>query len=909
MRARSQFVATVPWLLYNHRTFVSPRSGLASRSFPSLPAPRLTVFHVVSHTHWDREWYLPASRFRQHLVALVDELLDDPPANGASFLLDGQTVVIDDYLDVRPERENDIRALLQRGSLEAGPWFVLADELIPGGEALIRNLLAGRRRLRALGASSPPVLYLPDSFGHPAAMPALAAGFGLSLAIALRGYGSSRWPRGDAAHWTAPSGERVLFYHFSKGGYESGARLPADADGARRSWNAIRDELAPRSAVGAVLVMNGADHHARQLRLREAIAAHAAIAAPDELRASSLTAFAADFTRRAQSATLPDVRGEFRDSYGFVWTLSGTLATRAHQKRRNAMLERLLVRDAEPWAALAARRGLASRRALVEAAWRSVLLCHPHDTICGCSTDEVARAMDARLDDAQAQGIGLREDAVFDLAGHDRAAARERRDQWRPIVIVRNRAPRARAGVALLRLSSFLVDVKVGLHPDAAPQSPAKLVTPGVAETDHVQVLSRRVEHELTESPRNYPDADLVSISEVAAWIPAVPAYGLRTFRQLTRGRKSPIPNPVHPEDGALTNGRVSVRVHDDGRVEFTDIARARTITDLLQWESVVDLGDEYTPSPRGAKFTPVFGGARIVHKGPVRGTIETRWTFRASGERVTARVQLSVDADARWLRVCVDGDNAALDHRLRLRFATNVRQARAFADAMFGAIERAPLVVSEQEAKMELPLPTAPLHRYVSLFSDRDGATVFSDGLAEYEVDRDGGVLVTLVRAVGELSRGDLPERPGNAGWPTPTPGAQCPGPFAGEFAFMLHDPRTSATIDEIERTADDVLLPLAGSTLRSALSDPDPMHGVALRGEGLAFSCAKDSEDGRWLVLRCVNLVDEERAGSWELGGPVAEAHLARLDETPVAPLHPSGASIPFLIGAHGVATVLVR
>ena len=107
---------------------------------------------VVSHTHWDREWYHAAGRFRQRLVALVDELLDDPPTEGQSFLLDGQGIVLDDYLDVRPERASELATLLRQGRLEAGPWYVLADELIPSGEALVRNLLAGRDALRALRA-------------------------------------------------------------------------------------------------------------------------------------------------------------------------------------------------------------------------------------------------------------------------------------------------------------------------------------------------------------------------------------------------------------------------------------------------------------------------------------------------------------------------------------------------------------------------------------------------------------------------------------------------------------------------------------------------------------------------------------------------------------------------------------
>src|SRR5262245_32495744 len=109
---------------------------------------------------------------------MVDELIDSPPPAGASFLLDGQTVVMDDYLAVRPERAAQLYALVKSGALEVGPWFAQADELIPGGEALVRNLLAGRRALHAIGASAPPVLYCPDTFGHPAALPILARGFG-----------------------------------------------------------------------------------------------------------------------------------------------------------------------------------------------------------------------------------------------------------------------------------------------------------------------------------------------------------------------------------------------------------------------------------------------------------------------------------------------------------------------------------------------------------------------------------------------------------------------------------------------------------------------------------------------------------------------------------------------------------
>src|SRR4051794_9408045 len=94
---------------------------------------------LVSHTHWDREWYQPLDVFRQRLVRLVDDLLDNPPADGSSFLLDGQAILLDDYLEMRPHRAGELSQLLRDGRIEAGPWYVLADELIPSGEALVRN--------------------------------------------------------------------------------------------------------------------------------------------------------------------------------------------------------------------------------------------------------------------------------------------------------------------------------------------------------------------------------------------------------------------------------------------------------------------------------------------------------------------------------------------------------------------------------------------------------------------------------------------------------------------------------------------------------------------------------------------------------------------------------------------------
>jgi alpha-mannosidase len=868
--------------------------------------------HVVSHTHWDREWYNPLERFRQKLVALIDELLDDPPRDPESFLLDGQAIVVDDYLDVQLDRFNELAGLIQSGRLEVGPWYVLADELIPSGEALVRNLLAGRRVLRnRFGATSPPVLYCPDSFGHPAALPSIAAGFGFPVIILWRGYGGARWPSGDTARWVAPNGDSAVLYHLPRDGYEFGSHLPSEADAARARWARMRSELEPRSTTSVVLLPHGADHHARQADHDAALGALIAAARDDNAHLSSLVAFATALAENAEQADLPVIRGELRDSYGYTWTLQGTFATRAHEKRINAAVERLLLREAEPWAAIAAPR-FASQR-LLEKAWTTLLSAHPHDTLCGCSIDDVAEAMELRLRSAGNQAIGIRDDAIMALIGHDPVAARAATERWTPIVVVRNPAPRVRSGVAIVDAEEFVADVPVGPG-SALKETPLATVgrgKPRIGGLGSLQVLSKRLEYSRTESPRHYPDNDLVSTTRVAAWVSQVPAYGVVSH---AIGSKRPnaaaCPDRVEVTKMSLANGNVSITVGADGVVSVG--AGSRRVASLFDIIDERDAGDLYTPAPRPKAYSVQFRGARVVHRGPLRGELALSYRVLSSQPRLVSAeltIHLALDAASQLVGIEVRGENRSPNRRLRLAMRGDVRGGRIFADAAFGPVERKPIVVSQAEALVEQPPPTAPHHRYVSRFVEDSGFTIFSDGLGEYEPREDGSIAVTLVRGVGELSRNDLPERPGHAGWPVPTPRAQCIGPFEARFAFLLHGDRTADSIDQIECAADDFLNPVVGVTLRSALRVPDAVRGPRLEGVGLAFSSIKQSDDGEWTVLRCVNLTDANVLGRWTLGADVAEAMLARLDETIIDRLEVSGAFVSFEASPRAIVTVLVR
>ncbi len=901
-----------------------------SRRSAAPDEPRARV-HLVSHTHWDREWYHTTGRFRQRLVPLVDALLDNTPQAGV-FLLDGQTILLADYLLVRPERRERLAERLRQGRIEAGPWFVLADNLIPSGEAIIRNLEAGARALRALGVTAPRVAYCPDTFGHPAMLPAVAAGFGFEVAIVWRGLGGGSHPPVNTLWWHAPDGSRVLVHHLPPNGYETGSALPTDEAAAHARWQTLSASWRAKARTGVVLLPNGADHHARQRDRANAVAAlaRAAAAADVVLLDSSLSAFALDLHRSAASRVLPTIAGELRDSYGYTWTLQGTFGTRAAQKRRNAKLERALIHDVEPWLVLAWLHGgdaahaidpagrltLAQLPALLVHTWESVLRTHPHDTLCGCSSDAVAQAMDDRQRDVASQIPGLRVAALQLALQHDVVVAREQSPVATPSIIVRNRVGRRRGGIAELRLLETIGDVRVGpgsadTPPPRAPRHGPAPTIPGVV----VQAGAARLLHDRRESPQHYPDDDLVRERRVVAWVPDVPAHGLLV---LPTDNSALAPSAIPPTAVSLTttangmvmsNGLLQVTCGRDG---VTVRSGDRVLRDALCIETCADAGDSYTTSLRGAMERLHLVDVRRGATGPLRASVRLRWTTRAAGVNegespavgistdvesmisdaprryatrghVHVEAELILDAGAAHLRGDVRGENQRTDHRLRLVWNTDVSHGDVWADAAFGPVPR-PVITSDSPT--ECAPPTMPMHRWAATAGRERGAALLADGLAEVEVadgtqaslhaiapangtatPNGGRLALTLLRAIGELSRADVPERPGHAGWPCATPHAQSLGAFRARVGLMLFGAWDDRALAAIEDACDDLLLPLTGESWRDYRGDRTLLAGPLLTGNGLRASAVTLTDDGQSLILRATNVTDSEAVGSWSL------------------------------------------
>ena len=364
--------------------------------------------HLVTHTHWDREWYHSAEVFRQRLVELVDDLIDSSPRQGES--------------SCSTDRRSCSR-ITWRFALIAGSGSNLFWGWADRGGALVRA--CGRVDSERRGTRAEPPRR-PSNIGGVRGE--------CSSGVVLPGF---IWSSGDAARacgWLRITADHPLAWirkpAMASRGRRSvacsirnpGAHVPPPARRIR-VWRVAADrprrgrdsmESDPFGA-GAKIdprrhpVANGADHHERQTHRDQAVRVLQDLAAAtgDRIQPTSLRAFAESVVSRAGAQRLQSISGELRDSYGYTWTLQGTLSTRAAQKRANARAERALVRGAEPWSGLAWLRDHASRHHFIRVAWKTLLAAHPHDTLCGTSTDEVALAMDARVRSAHEQADAI----------------------------------------------------------------------------------------------------------------------------------------------------------------------------------------------------------------------------------------------------------------------------------------------------------------------------------------------------------------------------------------------------------------------------------------------------------------------------------------------------------------------
>ncbi len=819
---------------------------------------------LVTHTHWDREWYRTHQDFRGRLVDAVDRLLElcarDP---GYRFLLDGQSIVIEDYLEVRPDQRETLSALCRAGRIAIGPWYVQPDSLLPSGEAHVRNLLEGRRAAEEIGPASR-VAYTPDSFGHPSQFPQLFAGFGMSAFVYWRGNGSELDELPTEYWWEGADGTRLLACHLARGYFNAATGLASEPAAAARRIAATAREGAARCRSGRQLLMNGIDHalpEARTGELAEALAKETG----HEVERGLLEDFLEGMPAPAEDAVH---RGELvggREAN----LLPGVWSARTWIKLRNRACEAALEGWAEPFVALGLGHGLPDERPSLRLAWRTLLPNHAHDSICGCSHDEVHEQMRGRFDAAEGLAEATTQRMLERLAG----LGPDRVSPWtaEPDLAVFNPSPCPRTDVVRFAIDPhpWMAPVEEGdpvggMHPAAL----RSLDPPGFT-VDGVPV---RVEAAREGRMALLPDRPPVDLEFV---VRDVPAFGWKRVPLRLAERceeKADEGRTIRAEDVAVT-------VQDDGRFDV-DLA-GRVFRGLGAIEDLGDRGDTYDAdllAPDEVRLVAVairrFRHASGIERILVRrefalgAALDAEREARVGEGSFVVEMTLRVAPGVPRVDLEVAVENRAEDHRLRLLFPSGSPASAFQAATTFGAESRAPGPLPSEDWIHPAPA-TFPAQGWVHA----GGLTVVAPGLNEAEVDAEGAIALTLLRCVGDLSRHDLRSRPGPAGPGNATPLAQCPGPLRARLSLFAGEDAAAARAAELGLravAAGDAPLLEAG-TASLELSAP------------LVLSAWKPAEDGDGTILRVLNPSGEAVAGRLLLPPGTSEVSAVRLDEAP--------------------------
>jgi len=730
------------------------------------------VVHLIPHTHWDREWYLPAAVFRRRLVRMMDELIRMLERHRSlRFTLDGQTILPEDYLAIRPAMRPRFERLVRRGRLAIGPWYVLADELIPSPASLRANLRIGLGQAATLGGAMP-VLYSPDAFGHPGYLPDLAVEVGIRHGVVWRGLGDQETNGRDLIVWRGPGGGRLLLHHLPREGYEIGAHLPSLSGRAlAEAWGTLEPRLAARSATRHLALPIGADHHAAHPRLPRLAAALARADRRYRFRFSRWEEYFAEATRELSGA--PEVCGELRSSCGYTWTLQGVHGSRARMKRLHALAERRLRDELYP---LVLRHGDASDRAIVDDLDRTLIRCQFHDTIAGTVCDAANRTQLVRLEGLVA--------AVGDLTREILL-----RGQGGRGLLLHNPSGRGRRGIVVAEITRFRRDVLVG-PPDGRVARVARSPS-GFSLRDErgrpvpIQVLDRRVGLRRLDRRLGYPDLDEVDRVSVAIDLGRVAPGATRRLSLGPTETARPVASGSGVDAGRrwVENRLLRAELSRSGVITVIDRRNDRRYPGLLAIEAERDRGDLYTPSLSAVRIARKVGVPRVAAAGALLSALEVGWqlTIPRHG-RVEGVTRIELRREAHELRCRLELDHRGRELRLRLGFPISVR-GPAVVGTGEGLIARPAGAVPGGDLSGEAFLPTAPGHDLVSVGTRREGLTILHDGHFEYQWEPGAGLWLTLLRSVGQLSRADLPERPGHAAWPVATPDAQEAGPHRVDF------------------------------------------------------------------------------------------------------------------------------
>lgn len=942
----------------------SPADVLSCRD--SSPRQRFHELHIICQTHWDREWRLPFQQTRLMLVDMMDHLLEAMNRDPALryFHLDGQTILLEDYLELRPQNRAALAALVAEGRLLIGPWYTLPEENLVNGECLVRNLLMGHRLGKEFNGIMK-VGFTPTSYGQVGQMPQIYNGFGIDTILFHRGVPAHEvdveylWEGSDGSRLLAlrpPLGGRFNFTSLVttplfaspdrgpdtcipyneipaddlshsislKGGTSDvyySSRIPAHWDrvALRRAVQRLKELAVRKSRTPCLYCGEGHDWMEFNPMLPALVEEVQSLLQGDKVIISSLPHL---FARVRSTLANPIVlKGEMRstqkDESG-ARLYANTLSSRMPLKQANRRAEDLLIRWTEPFSAIAWSLGSRYPDTALQKAWHYLLANHAHDSISGTGTDQVHADVMSRFQQCELIASELTRRCLSRIVSDIRDPRLYEGDV---LLTVFNPLPYPRDEVIVLDLDlaeadepGFELSDARGSHVPCHADPPVRLV---------------HTVHQTHSFPYRF------SVRRHRLWVRAksIPAMGYTTFvARKTPGR---LPSPTSDSDDdrvevtgthLMENRFVAVEIHANGTFSLHDKLTGRRYESFHVYEDEGEIGDAYEHrSPLQDRIvTSLHGEAAVemLYSNPLTASFAVRMTMdvpacatpdkvgrasRCSPCRIASTITLTAGSPV--VRIVTRVDNAARDHRLRVLFPTGLQTDACWAETPFDVQKR---MVARPSGKdwLEPPCATQPHLGFVDLSDGQAGLAVFSHGLPEYEIVEDGRntIAITLLRCFTHETRATRTDDPDQVG-------AQCPGQHEFHYAVFPHqgDWEKSRIFEEAYRYyhRPKVLQswrPVGKARGRQTL----PLRGsfLEIASENLVLSAVKRSESGRFLVVRCFNPTERPAEGELRVYRDLVGAQYTDLEENLLGPCAMNGKrSVKLLAGPKKIITLALE
>lgn len=867
-----------------------------------------TTVHIISHSHWDREWYQSFESHRMNLIELVDNILDkaenDPEFGG--FFLDGQVIAIDDYLEIRPEKRAQVEKCIREGKLQTGPWYILQDEFLTSGEACVRNLQVGMQEAEQYGAVGN-VGYFPDAFGNAGQMPQVLKQAGMDAVVFGRGVkpigpnnevtGGQYESTYSEMMWASPDGTKlpgILFANW----YNNGVEIPVDEAEAKVYWDKKLADARKFAATHQLLMMNGCDHQPLQKNITEAIRVARKLYPDVEFIHSDFKTYV-EAMEKEISKNFSTVKGELtsQETDG-RWTLANTASSWIGLKQDNRAGETALERKAEPAAAMADVMGKAYPEDQMIYSWKKLMQNHPHDSICGCSVDEVNEEMKTRFAKSRQVADAIYDESVEYLTNKVNTAALPGDGEKIPFVVW-NTSGETKSQVVEKELHLFRdynLFVWDGYEAAEKVELPAMVLRDADGNVVPAKIADAGVAfgYDLPDDRFRQP---YMAKKVLVTFEAEVPALGYRTYYLETAEQAQDV-DVVSADENVLENDAVKVVVNADGSYNLLDKKTGRMYENLGFYEDTGDMGNEYIYIQDSGKQVVSTKGMKAeiscVERNAFRTVVEichkmmvpsgmgeelqrqremcidpyTRVANRSSElVEMDVKTVLTLEKSAKGLRVATTICNQAKDHRVRVILPTGLDASMHMADSAFEVVRRN----NRHNDTWTNPCGCERQQCFVAMEDAKGGLLVANRGLYEYEILEDQGnaVAVTLLRCVAEM---------GDWGY-FPTPKAQQIGTFCLEFEVVpFAAGETGDAFREGYAFQDDLTVEQAGLE-RAFLRKPGQvkpelvegelpleMSFLAFEGDGIHMTAFKKGQKKDDLFVRFVNNMEHEEVLSFK-------------------------------------------